>query len=90
MDIDVYFVFIIFVLDGSNEMQIEAGEYEFPFQFQLPVTIPSSFVGKHGRIAYSITGVVDRPWRFDHETVAFFTVIGIYDLNKDPSAAVRS
>jgi hypothetical protein len=33
-----------FILDSSTEMQISAGEYEYPFQFQLPVTIPSSFV----------------------------------------------
>ena len=70
-------------------MQIEAGDHEFPFQFQLPVNIPSSFVGAHGRIVYSITAVVDRPWKFDHETVAFFTVVGIHDLNLDPLAKVR-
>eukprot|EP00092_Neocalanus_flemingeri_P026417 GFUD01028635.1.p1 GENE.GFUD01028635.1~~GFUD01028635.1.p1 ORF type:complete len:421 (+),score=80.89 GFUD01028635.1:75-1265(+) len=72
--------------DGSNEMQIEAGDHEFPFQFQLPLNIPSSFAGKYGKIVYNITAVVDRPWRFDHETVAFFTVVGIYDLNLDPKA----
>ena len=70
-------------------MQISAGEYEYPFQFQLPVSIPSSFVEEFGRIAYSINGVIDTPWRFDHETVAFFTVVGVYDLNLDPYAAVR-
>ena len=76
------------ILDSSAEMQISAGDYEYPFQFQLPVSLPSSFVGEYGRIAYSIKGVIDRPWRFDHETVAFFTVVGVYDLNLDPYAAV--
>ena len=69
-------------------MQIEAGDYEYPFSFRLPDNIPSSFVGEHGKIAYSIKGVVDRPWRFDHSTVAFFNVVGVYDLNRDPYAAV--
>ena len=81
--------FYVQVLDGSQEIQIEAGDHVFPFQFQLPVSIPSSFVGLHGRIVYSITAVIDRPWKFDHETVAFFTVVGIYDLNLDRSALVK-
>ena len=73
--------FFILLSDGTNETQIAAGEYEFPFQFQLPENIPSSFVGEHGRVAYSVTGVIDRPWKFDHETVAFFSVVHDYDLN---------
>ena len=88
-NLDVNRDILAFLLDSSTEMQISAGEYEYPFQFQLPVSIPSSFVGEYGRIAYSIKGVIDRPWRFDHETVAFFTVVGVYDLNLDPYAAVR-
>ena len=71
-------------------MQITAGDYEYPFRLQLPENIPSSFVGEYGRIVYNIKAVVDRPWRFDHETVAFFTVDGIYDLNREPSASVRN
>ena len=86
---DSIFAFCISVLDANNEMQIGAGNHEYPFQFQLPENIPSSFVGEYGRIVYSIKAVVDRPWRFDHETVAFFTVDGIYDLNMEPSALVR-
>lgn len=72
--------------DSSNEMHIAAGDYEYPFQFQLPVEIPSSFVGEHGDIVYRVKGVIDRPWKFDHEAVAFFNVVGVYDLNLDPEA----
>ena len=57
-------------------MQIPAGEYEFPFPFQLPENIPSSFMSQHGRVAYSVTGVID-----DQETDAFFSVVCEYDLN---------
>jgi len=74
--------------DSSNTMQIAAGDYEYPFTFTLPLSVPSSFVGEYGRIAYSIKAVIDRPWRFDHETVAFFTVVGVYDLNNDSSAGL--
>jgi len=78
---------VYLVGDGNNSMQITAGDYEYPFRLQLPENIPSSFVGEYGRIVYNIKAVVDRPWRFDHETVAFFTVDGIYDLNREPSAS---
>ena len=85
-----YFFFYLPVLDGTTELEISAGDYEYPFQFQLPTDIPSSFVGRYGKIVYSVTAVVDRPWKFDHETVAFFTVVGVYDLNMDPKALVRN
>merc|ERR1711892_833985 len=81
-----YFFFYLPGLDGTTELEISAGDYEYPFQFQLPDNIPSSFVHRHGKIVYSVTAAVDRPWKFDHETVAFFTVVGVYDLNMDPKA----
>ena len=77
----MYFVSVVTFTDETNEILIPAGEYEFPFQFQLPQNIPTSFVGAHGRVAYSVTAVIDRPWKFDHEDVAFFSVICNYDLN---------
>jgi len=77
----MYFVSVITFTDETKEILIPAGEYEFPFQFQLPQNIPTSFVGAHGRVAYSVTAVIDRPWKFDHEDVAFFSVICNYDLN---------
>jgi len=73
--------------DGS-ETQIPPGEHIYHFQFQLPLSLPSSFMGRYGKIVYSIKAVIDRPWKFDHETVTFFTVSGIYDLNTDPSAVL--
>ena len=77
------FVSVFTIISGeTGDIQIAAGEYQFPFQFQLPQNIPSSFVGEHGRVAYSVTGVIDRPWKFDHEAVAFFSVICNYDLNQ--------
>jgi len=77
----------VHVMGDGTQMQIAPGSYELPFQLQLPLNIPSSFIGEYGKIVYRIKAVVDRPWRFDHETHAFFTVDGLYDLNMDPSAA---
>jgi len=73
-----------YVVGGSaGEIQIPVGHHTYSFQFQLPKKLPSSFIGSHGEISYSVKAVIDRPWRFDHKTVKFFNVVGVLDLNKD-------
>ncbi|EZA61081.1 arrestin domain-containing protein 2 [Ooceraea biroi] len=60
---------------------IPAGLNRYPFHIQIPLNIPCSFEHKYGYIRYTIKAIIDRPWRFDHECKAAFTVITIYDLN---------
>ena len=68
---------------STGDTQIPVGHHTYSFQFQLPKKLPSSFIGSHGEISYSVKAVIDRPWRFDHKTVKFFNVVGVLDLNKD-------
>lgn len=70
----------------SSSAVMNAGSFQFPFQFQLPPTCPTSFEGPNGHIRYSMTATIDKPWKFDHTTKAVFTVIGVQDLNMDPNA----
>ncbi|XP_043934272.1 arrestin domain-containing protein 4 [Protopterus annectens] len=45
----------------ENLVALQPGKHEFPFRFQLPPrTLPSSFVGKYGRIQYWINAVLER------------------------------
>ncbi|XP_066279244.1 arrestin domain-containing protein 3-like [Branchiostoma lanceolatum] len=69
---------------------LPAGYYEFPFRYQLGMGLPSSFEGGTGYVRYSIKGIVDRPWRFDHTTKCAFTILDMYDLNEEPSALTPS
>lgn len=47
--------------DGTNQCRIPPGESTFPFSFQLPAgQIPSSYVGVHGSVEYSLQGTVKR------------------------------
>ncbi|KAG6798960.1 arrestin domain-containing protein 17 [Apis mellifera caucasica] len=66
---------------SNSRMTIPFGYHEYPFNFQLPHNIPSSFEHKYGHVRYTIKVVMDRPWRFDHQTKIAFTVISTLDLN---------
>lgn len=69
---------------------LTAGEYSFPFSYVLPYNVPSSFEGEHGHVRYTARAVIDRPWKFDHETKTAFSVICPLDLNANPKLAVST
>lgn len=74
---------------GGDNSILPAGSYSYPFQFKLPTNLPSSFEGVIGYVRYTMTAVIDKPWKFDHTTKAPFTVLSILDLNLEPNASVR-
>jgi hypothetical protein len=41
--------------------RLSAGEHLYPFSFQLPASLPSSYDGKAGRIEYIVTAIVKYP-----------------------------
>ena len=69
-------------------MVVNPGTHEYPFAVTLPLVLPSSFEGELGYIRYTAKGVIDRPWRFDHEVKSAFTVIKPLDLNVNPHLKV--
>ncbi|CAD1470839.1 unnamed protein product, partial [Heterotrigona itama] len=75
-----YFQLICNIIADSR-VKLPRGHNQYPFSFQLPYTIPSSFEHKNGYIRYTIKAVIDRPWKFNHECKAAFTVISNLDLN---------
>ena len=66
------------------EQIIQPGTYTWPFQFQIPSNVPSSFQGRHGQIQYALEATVKRSWKFDYTTMVPFTVNSIVDLNTWP------
>lgn len=62
-------------------MVLPAGSYSYPFRLDLASVLPSSFEGKYGYVRYWASVKIDRPWKFDHETKAAFTVLSNLDLN---------
>ncbi|BFZ01767.1 hypothetical protein BsWGS_04806 [Bradybaena similaris] len=71
--------------DANNSLG--AGQYSFPFEFQLPSDLPPSFEGAFGHIRYWIKATIDEPWKFDNHTKRAFTVIPNMDINQQPGIA---
>ncbi|XP_066994415.1 arrestin domain-containing protein 17 [Anabrus simplex] len=75
------------LLGGSgNEVFIQPGEQTYPFSTFLPPNLPSSFEGEFGYVRYTVKAILDRPWKFDQDTKAAFTVISPVDLNTHETA----
>ena len=84
--------------DGRDSQPVGAGRHEFPFSFQLPRSLPSSYEGKlHpasfgrtyriGSISYSLTAVLSRPWSFKRYVVRTITVKDIVRINTEVSSS---
>ena len=73
---------------GSGTTELPSGRHTFPFQFQLPQGLPSSFEAVTGHVRYQVKCKIDKPWKFDHKTKRAFTVISILDLNQNAAYCV--
>ena len=60
------------------------GRHQYNFELPLQHNLPSSFEGECGYVRYLCKATIDKPWKFDHDTKAAFTVISHLDLNREP------
>ncbi|XP_075467196.1 arrestin domain-containing protein 2 isoform X1 [Ascaphus truei] len=67
--------------DNGTITVLPAGRHEFPFSFQLPETLVTSFEGKHGSVRYWVKAKLHRPWSTVKKTKKEFTVIEPIDIN---------
>lgn len=58
-----------------------AGLHTFPFSYNLPHNIPSSFEHRIGKVRYSIKAILHRPWKFDHKISKQLTINTPFDLD---------
>lgn len=96
MNLYIYIIALIILINyifhnfsANSRIKIPFGYHKYPFNFQLPYNIPSSFEHKYGHVRYTIKAVMDRPWKFDHQTKIAFTVISTLDLNAHREKCVR-
>lgn len=65
-------------------MEVDAGEWIYPFEFELPSNIPYSIEGKYGEIYYGIKVILNVPQELDKELKLPLTIIRYEDLNTMP------
>ena len=76
-------------IDGDCE-DMEEGNHEYPFSFQLPEHLPPSFDGKYGKIRYVIKAFVYGPGDSDYSAKLPIVVKTVVDLNNVELAKVHT
>ncbi|CAI9598045.1 unnamed protein product [Staurois parvus] len=67
--------------DNGTLNVLPAGRHEFPFTFQLPENLVTSFEGKHGCVRYWVKAKLHRPWSTVKKAKKEFTVLEPIDIN---------
>ena len=68
-------------------IEVPPGEHVYPFSFQLPPVLPSSFEGRWGSVRYIVTATCVVPWACDVYQEAYVFIISHLDLNSMPQCA---
>ena len=76
--------------DEDEPLTISPGSYKYPFEYQLPASLPASFQGRWGQVAYSARLSLERGgWVLGElEREQEFSVRACYDLNEEPELVV--
>ncbi|CAI4229705.1 unnamed protein product [Auanema sp. JU1783] len=79
---------VVWEHDGVGHRALTIGQHIFDFRFELPILprLPPSFEGTFGAIRYSITALIERPWKTNKSYTEFFTLAPAFDLNTVPDA----
>ncbi|HTP08596.1 MAG TPA: hypothetical protein VMP08_10120, partial [Anaerolineae bacterium] len=77
---------------SAHDDKLPAGEYDFPFDFTLPTTVPPTYNGEFTRILYVIAGKIDLPLHADIHHEHQFTVLPapLIDAKKPVRTAAQS
>ncbi|XP_070707060.1 arrestin domain-containing protein 1b [Pempheris klunzingeri] len=72
-------------LSVADKGTLAPGEHSFPFQFVIPVAVPTSFEGPFGKIVYRVRAAIDTP-RFskDYKAQRPFYLLNLLNLNEVP------
>lgn len=70
------------IFSVGERYELHPGIHQYPFAFQLPAEIPSSFDGKHGNVRYTLKAVMKRSWyKHDYICEIPITIHSVVDLN---------
>lgn len=72
----------------KNTNYLSAGEHSFPFQYELPNSLPSSFRGNHGCIKYTVKVIVDKSWHLKERYFIPITIVERVNLGRFQSSTL--
>ncbi|XP_046337172.2 arrestin domain-containing protein 3-like isoform X1 [Haliotis rufescens] len=72
--------------EPGQDINLPAGRHTFPFSYNLPSQLPSSFVGDCGFVHYDAKCTIEKPWNFNNEAITSFRVQNRLDLNRERKA----
>ncbi|XP_063688232.1 arrestin domain-containing protein 17-like [Bolinopsis microptera] len=82
LNIELYLIGV-----GKKERKLQAGRHNLPFSIALPINLPSTFIGDHGRVQYNLTVKIDDFLMTIANIDIDVTVVSLLDLNQDPNCA---
>ncbi|XP_066930482.1 arrestin domain-containing protein 3-like [Clytia hemisphaerica] len=68
-------------ISGGHTRIHPHGHFKYPFVFNIPQSVPSSFEGSHGRIRFELKAEIDIPGKRDIKTRRPITINEIVDTN---------
>lgn len=78
----LYQMISLFSLGNDNREKHPAGEHDYPFSFELPNKLPSSFEGDHGYIRYQLKVKIKKSWKSDLKMKRMFSINQCIDVNE--------
>lgn len=78
----------MYVYVSDESFELTPGYHVYPFSYELPQNLPSSFTGQVGSVTYYVEVIVDRPWKWDQKIKFPFILVSPYDLNMFPKLKV--
>ena len=84
-------LYIYLSLKGNNGPTIHpAGDFVYPFHYDLNQRIPSSFSSTYGYVGYNCIAIIERPWRLNTSITEEFFVAHHLDCGRLSYALVSS
>lgn len=74
----------IFLSRSDTTLTVSTGIYTYPFEIELPESLPTSCEGKYGFIRYLASVNIVRPTQPVQTQTVPFTVIKTHNLNASP------
>ena len=77
------------MLGGGQHEQLQAGQYDFEIQLDVPEDAPGTFEAKKCRVFYELSVYVDIPLGFDAKAMSAFTVPGFDNVAESAPVMTR-